>query len=141
MRIVFEEDPAAGVEPVWAGLHAFNEAHVGAYSVLSATFTARDGDGVVQGGIAGRITGGANFGWLAIDILWVSEEARGQGVGSRLVVALEERAREKGAWRAYVDTLGFQAEPFYAKHGYVEESRIRDFAQGHDRIYMVKRKL
>lgn len=136
-----EENAEVGARPIWAGLRAFNESKIGPYSVVPTTLTARGEDGELLGGISGRITGGENFGWLGIDLLWVSEGARGCGLGSQLLLALEDRAREGGAWRAYVDTLGFQAEPFYSKHGYMEEGRIRDFALGFDRIYMVKRRL
>lgn len=56
---------------------------------------------------------------LMIDRLWVSETQRGKGLGSRLITAVEERAKAGGAKRAELNTFGFQAPGFYEKMGYL----------------------
>ena len=56
--------------------------------------------------------------WLLIKFLWVDDSVRGQQVGSDLLKLLEDHAKSKRCTSALVDTLSFQAKPFYEKHGY-----------------------
>ena len=56
--------------------------------------------------------------WLLIKFLWVDESLRGQQVGSELLSRIEEHAKSKGCTSSLVDTLSFQARPFYEKQGY-----------------------
>lgn len=65
-------------------------------------------------GAAGRTFGN----WFLLDNLWVSECLRGQDVGSQLLKNIESAARDRGCNQALLDTLNFQAMPFYKKHGY-----------------------
>lgn len=62
---------------------------------------------------------GTTFGhWLMIDYLWVSQEARGQQLGSKLLNTIEQAAKQRGCNQVLLDTLDFQAQPFYLKYGY-----------------------
>lgn len=56
--------------------------------------------------------------WLLIKFLWVDDSMRGKQVGSELLGLLESYARSEGCKSALVDTLSFQAKPFYEKHGF-----------------------
>ncbi|KIO37578.1 GNAT family N-acetyltransferase [Shewanella sp. cp20] len=56
--------------------------------------------------------------WLMIDNFWVSESLRGQHIGSKMLAAAERIARERGCIYAILDTLNFQARPFYEARGY-----------------------
>lgn len=67
-----------------------------------------------------------------------------RGAGAALVAALEDRLRAAGARLLLVDTSGTAAfapaRAFYARTGYAEEARIRDYwADGDDRITFRKR--
>ena len=64
--------------------------------------------------------------------------SRDQGHGSRLLAAAEDGARRRGCRSAHLDTLSFQAERFYLKHGYTEFGRLPDLPVGHSRVYMRK---
>jgi GNAT superfamily N-acetyltransferase len=70
----------------------------------------------------GRIIGVvvADDDWIAD--LWVAEDCRGQGVGSRLLAAGERqiagRGRERGYLRVVAENSG--ARRFYARHGWSE---------------------
>ncbi len=70
----------------------------------------------------GEVIAGAaarSFGdWLLLDTLWVSDELRGQNIGSKLLKAIEESGKNRGCVKCLLDTLNFQAMPFYEKHGY-----------------------
>jgi len=62
---------------------------------------------------------GETFGhWFHLSILWVSEELRGQNYGSKLLIKIEQSAKDRGCKQCLLDTLNFQAMPFYQKHGY-----------------------
>ena len=65
-------------------------------------------------GAAGRTFGH----WFLLDTLWVSDLLRVQNIGSKLLSKLETLAKEKGCTECLLDTLNFQAMPFYEKKGY-----------------------
>ncbi|MCJ8275105.1 MAG: GNAT family N-acetyltransferase [Psychrosphaera sp.] len=70
----------------------------------------------------GEVIAGAtarSFGdWLLLDYLWVSEELRGQNIGSKLLSQIEATGKSRGCVKCLLDTLDFQAKPFYERHGY-----------------------
>lgn len=75
-----------------------------------------DGDDAVGVGCVKLLDDGRT---VEVKRMWVAPSHRGQGIGSRLLARLEERARALGATRAVLDTrrlLG--AVPLYERHGY-----------------------
>lgn len=87
---------------------------VGEMSSIELKFAVRDADGTLLGGITGRVT----LKVLHIQLLALSPQARGSGLGSALIKQLENAAREQGAVEAWVDTLEWKAPGFYRKQGY-----------------------
>ncbi len=65
-------------------------------------------------GAAGRTFGD----WLLLNTLWVSDELRGQSIGSEILKQIEQSSKQRGCKKCLLDTLNFQAMPFYEKHGY-----------------------
>lgn len=97
----------------------------------------RDEKGVMLGGLIGVRKGD----WLNIDFLWVSETVRGSGVGSQsqLIKTAEDEARRRGCKHALVDTVSFQARPFYEKQGYRLQMSLQDYPYpGMQRHYLAK---
>lgn len=76
--------------------------------------------------------------WLCIRFLFVGEAFRGQGLGSRLLEAAENEARQCGCKYAFVDTFSFQAPAFYEKHGYREVFTLEDYPYTEKRHYYTK---
>ncbi len=74
----------------------------------------KDDDGNLIAGAGARTFGD----WLLLDTLWVSETLRGQDVGSKILQAVEEAGRARGCKKCMLETLNFQAKPFYEKFGY-----------------------
>ena len=91
-------------------------------------------DGEVLAGSAGRTFGN----WLQISTLWVSEELRGQNIGSQLLDKMESAAKQRGCIKSILDTLNFQAMPFYEKHGYVTQWVQQDYPKTGCKYFMVK---
>ena len=82
---------------------------------------------------------GETFGnWLWIRYLFVSEQLRGQGIGSKLLAAAEEEAGQRGCKYAFVDTFSFQAPAFYKKHGYREVFTLKEYPYTGKRHYYTK---
>ena len=86
----------------------FNAQHFDAQRVLLG-YKFVDKQGELVAGISGCVFGN----WLMISWLWCSGVARGQGLADKLLTALEQSAAELGATTAQLDTLDFQAKPFY----------------------------
>jgi GNAT superfamily N-acetyltransferase len=90
----------------------------------------------------GRLTGGLSAttvrGWLHVKELWVAEGARGLGLGTQLVQAVEDEARRRGCHHALVDTFDFQARHFYERLGYAVFGELTDFPRGHTRYFLSK---
>lgn len=76
--------------------------------------------------------------WLLIENIWVSASLRGQHIGSGLLQQLEATAIARGCKFSLLDTLEFQARPFYEKFGY----EVRWVQEGYPRTgckyFMVK---
>lgn len=85
---------------------------------------------------------GETFGnWLCIKFLFVSEQLRGQGIGSELLETAESEAMLRGCRYAFVDTFSFQAPAFYKKHGYREVFTLEEYPYTGKRHYYTKKLL
>lgn len=79
------------------------------------------------------------------DLYWIAVQGdlRGKGLGKRILVVSEERIRQAGGVKIYVDTASRdQYQPtraFYEKNGYVAEARLKGFySDGDDKVIYVK---
>jgi GNAT superfamily N-acetyltransferase len=94
----------------------------------------RDADGELTAGIYGWLWGEC----LEIDYLWVDEGLRGQGIGRRLLLHLEQAGKERGARLALLDTFSFQAPGFYERLGYQTFGLIEGYGGHHAKHFMRK---
>jgi GNAT superfamily N-acetyltransferase len=131
------DEPASVEGSLIQGLLQYNEAFLGPANRTVLAASARLSDGTLIGGVTGRVI----YECLMIELVWVAEEYRGCGLGSRLLTEIEAEAHRRGASKAFLDTFDFQAAPFYEKHGYVEAARVKGFFDSRDRIYMTKARL
>ena len=134
MELLDTADPA-DVEFVHNGLRGYNALHAPPDFAHLYVFL-RDEHGALVGGLLG----GTFWGWLAVDILWIDERYRGQGYGERLLAAAEAEGRRRGCVHVQLDTLSFQARPFYEKLGYRVYGELEDYpaGTGHKRYYLTK---
>ncbi len=76
--------------------------------------------------------------WLQIDNLWVSESLRGQNIGAQLLAEAESIAIKRGCIYAILDTLNFQARPFYEARGYNLQWTQEAYPKTGCKYFMVK---
>ncbi|SFC57418.1 GNAT family N-acetyltransferase [Pseudoalteromonas denitrificans] len=89
-----------------------------------------------------KITGGIRcicyWNTLHIELLWLSEECRGQGIGKKLIEKAEFFAKQNGCEKAFVETTSWQAKPFYEKSGYEHVATLPERPKGHASHYLTK---
>ena len=129
------EAPEADTTFVRQGLRSFNNQFINDDGFQPLNLFIRREDGSIAGGLLGDVY----WGWLHINILWVDEGLRRQGYGERLLKRAEEEALQKGCRAVHLDTMSFQAKPFYEKFGYAVFGVLDDLPLGHQRIYMTKK--
>ncbi len=125
----------ADLKAIREGLHRFNTEKTSDDGHQTLTLFLRDERGTLIGGLLGD----TYWGWLYVAILWLDERARRQGYGSQLLAAAEAEAVRRGCHHAHLDTMSFQALPFYEKHGYEAWGEIQDMPVGHSRIFLSKK--
>lgn len=108
-------------------LREFNYRALGEYrEVQPVRLDVRDVEGALMAGIRAYVY----LGWMHTDLLWVAEDQRGKGLGSRLLGMAEDQGKALGAKNAKLETFEWQARSFYLKQGYAEYARIDDYVQG-----------
>jgi len=98
------------------------------------TVILKDGSGKLRGGARGIVRMGA----LDLQTLWLDEELRGEGSGARIVRAVEDEGRRRGARAVLLYTYDFQARGFYERLGYSCFGSF-DFPDGVTKFYMGRR--
>jgi GNAT superfamily N-acetyltransferase len=144
MRYETETDPEIR-KAITTGLRTYNDSRSsvlrgyrerGEGEEVPLDLYAFDDDGELVGGVVAATWGG----WLAIDLVWIREEARGSGLGTDLLRRIEDRARdERGCIGVRLDTWGFQAKPFYEKQGYTLFGVLEDYPPGETEYQLFKR--
>lgn len=131
--IMNHDDVTEETEYVRNSLYEFNGEHV-PIVFEHINLLLKDDNGKVYGGLL------ANLYWncIYIDILWIEESQRKRGYGKKLMLSIEEIARDKGITLLRLDTHGFQAPEFYRNCGYTEFGVLQDSPLGYKRYYMQK---
>ena len=114
---------------------AFNVAVTGYRDARLLSIAARGDSGDLRGGLSGWTWGGCGH----IELLWVRDDQRGNGLGTRLLATAEAEIRHRGCDRVTLNTHSFQAPDFYARLGYTECGRTPGYPNGFDHIHLVKR--
>ena len=132
--ITIEANPSSeDVRRLYVNLHEYNVSQTGLEGELISVFV-RDREHELIGGVRGWTA----FNWLHIDVLWLREDARHRGYGTRLLLATEAEAIRRGCRYAQLDTFSFQALGFYQKNGYVVFGELDDVAGKHKWYFLKK---
>lgn len=132
---VLDAEDKAVFDALVAGVRSYNVENMGSAHSRTLIVIARDAEGTLQGGVAGRTI----YRQFLIDVVWVDEKARGAGLGRKLMGLAEIEARSRDCLAAQVDTLSFQAPAFYGKLGFETAGSVTDFAESPDRYFLLKR--
>jgi GNAT superfamily N-acetyltransferase len=122
------------IQAVSTGLMQFNLHHAPEDHYRPITIFLRRPDQTLVGGLLGQ----TYWGWLHVDILWLDEQARGQGFGRQLIQTAEHEAWSRGCRHAHLDTMDWQALPFYEKLGYTVYGVLDECPAGHKRYFLSK---
>lgn len=133
-------------DAVRAGIRTFNEAtssvlrsigERGDIDPVPLDVYAFDDDGELVGGVVAAKTWER---WLTVELLWVREDHRRSGLGSKLLRRVEARGRdEQRCTGVRLETWGFQAKPFYEKQGYTVFAVLEDYPPGETEYQLYKR--
>ena len=119
-----EEEVRSG--EVGRRLREFNYAHVGEYPQTQyIRLNAKDSDGRLLGGLRAVVA----LYWLRVEVLWVDESARRQGIGTRLLAEAEQLARQQGARNAALETFEWQ-RPASTPNRVTWKQRVLTVTQG-----------
>jgi GNAT superfamily N-acetyltransferase len=116
-------------------IYAYNVAATGYDDGRALRISVRADDGELLAGLSGWTWAGCGY----IEYLWVSEDHRGSGLGTRLLAAAEQEIRLRECDQVALSTHSFQAPDFYLMAGYAECGRTPAYPRGHDEIHLVKR--
>ena len=135
-EVILEAEPrASDMQALVKGLTEFNASQANGDTPQYILATVRDSEGVLAGGLLGA----TYLGWLQIQVVWLDDNVRGHGYGSKLMAVAENEALRRGCARSFLETLSFQALPFYEKCGYEVFSRLPDFPPGGARYALTKK--
>lgn len=90
--------------------------------------------------VVGGISGTTFYGSLYIDSLWVAPCLRRQGWGRELMFEAEKLGKERGARFATLNTMDWEALPFYQKLGYSIEFTREGYDQN-SKMFMLRKVL
>lgn len=102
-------------------ISAFNAAATGHHDGRLLSIAARGDSGDLRAGLYGWTWGGCGY----VDLLWVRDDQRSCGLGTRLLATAETEIRRRGCDRVALSTHSFQAPGFY---GPVRLHRMRPHA-------------
>ncbi|MCC8398568.1 MAG: GNAT family N-acetyltransferase [Rickettsia endosymbiont of Labidopullus appendiculatus] len=116
------------------GLNELAKVKKGLDAIKSFSFACFDNDKNFVAGVDGK----SFYGCLYVDMLWVSENFRGQNYGTLLMAKVEDVARERNCKFMTVCTTDWQARPFYEKLGFKLEFVRSDYDKDSEVYYLRK---
>jgi GNAT superfamily N-acetyltransferase len=127
--------PSDAFQRMWSSLLEFNEHAVGnAKSRILAILLQDPTTAELIGGLWGRSLWGSLF----VDIMFVPEALRGNGIDSTLLQQAEKEAIRRGCRDMWTETYAFQARPFYEKQGFIIFGRLDGPAPIFPRFFLRK---
>lgn len=96
----------------------------------------KDSDQSVLGGASGV----TYYGCLYVDMLWVETSIRGHGFGKKIMEEAEKIGKERNCSFATLNTMDWEALPFYQKLGYSIEF-VREGYEKSSKMFMLRKGL
>ena len=137
LSIRIEQDPSATeIAFVERGLYLFEEARLGSPEHTHFAIFLRNSAGHVLGGVDGHVMWRRVF----IKTLWLPENLRGQGIGTKLMAATESEARARACLGMWLTALGDHPRRFYLRLGFETIGELRDYVGGQS-LYTLEKRL
>lgn len=131
-EFVIETDPTPEqIQYLEDRLYEFNSQTTAITDGEGLAIFVRDEQGRVVAGICGHTWGGC----CEIKQFWVEEPRRRQGLGTKLLQAVEHEARRRSCQKIVLSTHSFQA---YARRGFSIVAVVEDNPRGHQNILLQK---
>ena len=96
-----------------------------------------------RGSLVAGISCSLSYDWVHVELLWVREDQRRQGLAKRLLENAERYALKLGAKRAWLESTNKQAVTFYERYGYIPFGKLSNdatqFPPEIERVFMEKR--
>jgi ribosomal protein S18 acetylase RimI-like enzyme len=124
----------ASLAAILDGLKAFNAGTIGPSDLHKLAVLIKVGNATV-GGLSGHTIRG----WLYIDMIFVPEGLRGQGLATQLLATAEAEAIARGCRAVWMDTVNPDALKLYRSLGYEICGELPDFARGLSCFFLHKR--
>jgi GNAT superfamily N-acetyltransferase len=131
---VSDQAPLGTFEAIRSALNASAEPLIGPAFAHRLIIPLQDDAGRPSGGLWGCTI----FQWLHVQMLFVPQSCRGQGVGTALMIAAESEAMARGCRGAAVDTYSFQAGGFYRRLGYTLCGELKGYPCGYSLLHFSK---
>jgi len=134
-RIMAADEPVEAYEGIFEEkLARFEQAHaLKDPNEKRLSYVCLDHDQFV-GGIVGKIA----MDNLYVDLLFVRQNARKQGIANQLMELVEQEAKAMGITQSYLGTGSFQAPGLYRKLGYEIVMTVEDFPRNFSNHTLVK---
>lgn len=84
-----------------------------------------------NGTVVAGLVAGTSYGWLLTKCLWVADAHRRTGLGRRLMLSAENKARGLGCHGAWLDTSNPEAHDLYATLGYEDFGELANQSGQH----------
>jgi ribosomal protein S18 acetylase RimI-like enzyme len=131
---VEDEPPPDDVAVLNDRLYRHNAAITGCDNYRWLTIFVRDDSRQIVAGLHGWTWGQTGF----VQTLWVREDARGRGLGARLLATAEVEAARRGCREMHLDTHSYQAPDFYRRRGYEVLGELPGWPDQTTRIFLRK---
>lgn len=132
-----DEPTREDLDIISVGIRGWNRQALGDYDEDRFALLATDATGEIVGGAYATL----KWGWLHVRSLWVHQDQRGRGVGSRLIAMAEEAASAAGVDKCRLETFDFQALDFYLKNGYQIFAWLEGSPADHTHYFLKKENL
>jgi GNAT superfamily N-acetyltransferase len=115
-------------------LYEYNVAQTGVDDGQWLAIFMRDNQQTIQAGLEGWTWCGSCY----IRTVWVHQDLRGQGIGTKLLQAAEQEAIARGCQQITLESFSFQAPGFYQKLGYEVFAVLDEHPRSHQHYYLRK---
>lgn len=135
MKISTIEDPnSEESKPIEDGITEYGLSQVNGIAPKKWAFHAVEA-GEIVGGAIGRV----HFSQFYLDNIWVKEEFRSEGLGTKIHESVVACAKQCACQRIQLNTLNEKAIGFYTRLNYEILATIEGYVDGFNLYYMAKK--